>query len=116
MQLQTTRLSSKGHAIIPKTILDAYHLNSGQEFEIEATAQGILLKAKNKPVKTPLNDLIGCTGYQGKTKTLEEMDEGIRQGIPAKWGKHDTDKFASFDKKFRNKATALNTGITLVEP
>jgi predicted nucleic-acid-binding protein len=26
------------------------------------------------------------------------------------------DKFASFDKKFRNKASALNTGIVLAEP
>jgi len=91
MQLQTTRLSSTGHVIIPQAILDAYHLNSGQELEIEATSQGILLKAKNKPIKTPLNDLIGCTGYQGKAKTLEEMDEGIRQGIIAKWGEHDSD-------------------------
>lgn len=91
MQLQTTRLSSKGQVIIPQTILDAYHLNCGQELEIEATSQGILLKAKNSPTKTTINDLIGCTGYQGKAKTLEEMDAGIRQGIIAEWGKHDSD-------------------------
>lgn len=91
MQTQTTRLSNKGHVLIPKAILDAYHFDSGQELEIEATSQGILLKAKNKPVKTTLNDLIGCTGYQGKAKTLEEMDEGIRQGIIAEWGEHDSD-------------------------
>ena len=86
MQTQTTRLSSKGHIVIPKAILDAYHLNIGQEFEIETTSQGILLKAKNSPAKTTLHDLIGCTGYQGKAKTIEEMDEGVRQGIIAEWG------------------------------
>jgi bifunctional DNA-binding transcriptional regulator/antitoxin component of YhaV-PrlF toxin-antitoxin module len=86
MQTQTIRLSSNGHIVIPKAILDAYHFNIGQELEIETTSQGILLKAKNSPSKTTLNDLIGCTGYQGKAKTLEEMDEGIRQGIIAEWG------------------------------
>jgi len=52
---------------------------------------------------TSVDDLAGCLAYHGKAKTLEEMDEGIRQGIIAKWGKRDTDKFASFDKNFAMK-------------
>jgi bifunctional DNA-binding transcriptional regulator/antitoxin component of YhaV-PrlF toxin-antitoxin module len=43
MQTQTIRLSSNGHIVIPKAILDAYHFNIGQELEIETTSQGILL-------------------------------------------------------------------------
>jgi hypothetical protein len=27
-----------------------------------------------------LEDLIGCTGYQGPAKALEEMDEGVAKG------------------------------------
>jgi hypothetical protein len=33
----------------------------------------------NKP--TQLNDVAGCLAYQGKTKTLDEMNQAIEQGI-----------------------------------
>lgn len=89
--MQTTRLSSKGQVIIPKNIRDACHLNVGQELEVEITPQGILLKTKNTSLKTTIDDLIGCTGYQGNTKTVEEMEDGIRQGVIAEWGEHDSD-------------------------
>jgi antitoxin component of MazEF toxin-antitoxin module len=90
--MQTAHLSSERHLIIPTDILEACHLNAGQELEIEITPQGILLKTPNALLrKTSINDLIGCTGYQGKAKTLEEMDAAIEQGIIAEWGKHDSD-------------------------
>lgn len=89
--MQTAHLTHSGHLIIPPAILEACHLNAGQELEIEITAQGILLKTLKTTAKTSLNDLIGCTRYQGKAKTIEEMDEGIRQGIIAEWGQHDSD-------------------------
>jgi antitoxin component of MazEF toxin-antitoxin module len=111
--MQTAYLSSEKHLIIPSDILEACHLNAGQEVEIEITPQGILLKTPNAlPRKTSINNLIGCTGYQaldereavtslealagclkyeGKAKTLEEMDDAIRQGIIAEWGSHDSD-------------------------
>jgi hypothetical protein len=39
---------------------------------------------------TSIDELAGCLAYHGKPKTIEEMDEGVRQGIIAKWGKHDS--------------------------
>ena len=39
---------------------------------------------------TSIDELAGCWAYHGKAKTIEEMDEGVRQGIIAKWGKHDS--------------------------
>jgi hypothetical protein len=38
---------------------------------------------------TSIDDLAGCLAYHGKAKTIEEMDDGVRQSIIAKWGKHD---------------------------
>lgn len=89
--MQTAHLSNKRHIIIPTDILEACHLQAGQQLEIEITAQGILLKLQNSTAKTSLDDLIGCTGYQGKPKTLSEMDAAIKKGIIADWGKHDSD-------------------------
>lgn len=39
----------------------------------------------NKP--TQLNDVAGCLAYQGKAKTLDEMNQAIEQGIIEQWGK-----------------------------
>ncbi len=88
--MQTTRISSKGQVVIPKSIRDAYQLNNGQELEVEVVSQGILLKIKNKRKKSTFSDLIGCTAYQGKAKTLDEMEDSIKQGILAEWKKNDS--------------------------
>lgn len=87
--MQTVHLSNDRQIAIPKIICDAYHLTSGQELEIELTSQGILLKTKTALPKITVNDLIGCSGYRGKAKTLEEMDKAIEEGIIAKWGQND---------------------------
>jgi len=52
--MQTTRVSSKGQVIIPKSIRDAYQLNAGQELEVEIVTQGILLKIKKNELHQPL--------------------------------------------------------------
>ncbi len=53
--------------------------------------------------------------------TIEQALHWYKQGMDFADALHlasslHTDKFASFDKKFRNKATALKAGIALVEP
>lgn len=88
--MQTTHVSSKGQVIIPKSIRDVYQLNAGQELEVEIVTQGILLKIKNKHPKSTLQNLIGCTGYQGDAKTLAEMEASIQQGVIADWGNNDS--------------------------
>ena len=88
--MQTTRLSSKGQVIIPQAIRDAYHLIAGQELEVEMTSQGILLKTNRALPKTSVSDLLGCTGYQGKALSLDDMDEAIQQGVNAEWRDRDS--------------------------
>ena len=88
--MQTTHLTHQRHVVIPKTICDAYHLNIGQELEIELTPQGILLKPKTFLPKTKLEDVAGCLAYQGKTKTIEEMNEAIQEGVITLWGLNDS--------------------------
>lgn len=41
----------------------------------------IILKPKKLLPETKLDDVAGCLKYQGKPKTLEDMDNAIRQGI-----------------------------------
>jgi AbrB family looped-hinge helix DNA binding protein len=83
--METTRLSSKGQIIIPKAIRDSHCWQPGTEFVIEASAVGIVLKPRKLFPPTRLEEGLGCAGYQGRTKTLEEMDEGIATDLRRKW-------------------------------
>jgi AbrB family looped-hinge helix DNA binding protein len=74
--LPTTRLSTKGHVTLPKSIREAEALKPGAEFIIERTPKGILLR----PVKTApsrIEDVSGCLRYRGKPKSVAEMDRAI---------------------------------------
>jgi hypothetical protein len=42
---------------------------------------GDLLKPSKFFSLTKLDDVAGCLKYQGKPKTLEDMDNAIRQGV-----------------------------------
>jgi hypothetical protein len=35
--------------------------------------------------KTTLNDVAGCLKYLGEPKTIEDMNDAIRQGIEEQW-------------------------------
>lgn len=87
--LQTTRLSSKGQIIIPKNIRALHGWDNGQEFIVEETEQGILLRPYQPTSlpKTTLSQVLGClkNRYQGKAKTTEEMEAAIAQGIKESW-------------------------------
>jgi len=81
--METTKLSSKGQVILPKHIRAAHKWQPGVEFLVEDTPDGVLLRPL-KPFKpSRLEDVIGCAGYTGPAKTIEEMDAAIAAGIKA---------------------------------
>lgn len=75
--METTRLSSKGQLIIPKAVREAHGWKAGTEFTVEATAAGIVLRPKRVFKRTTVDDVIGCAGYTGPRRTIEEMDQAI---------------------------------------
>lgn len=75
--MATTKLSSKGQVILPKAIRDKHDWKPGVEFVVEDTPKGVLLRPLKPFQPTKLEDVVGCTGYKGPTKTIEEMDQGI---------------------------------------
>ncbi len=83
--METTRLSSKGQVIIPKKLRDAHHWLAGQELIVINTGDGILLKPKQPFQETKLENVAGCLQYKGESKTLEELDDAIRQGVLEQW-------------------------------
>ena len=83
--METTKLSSKGQVIIPKTIRESHHWQPGTEFVIEDSPAGILLKPRKLFPPTRLEEGVGCAGYKGPARTLEEMEEGITADLRKKW-------------------------------
>jgi AbrB family looped-hinge helix DNA binding protein len=85
--METTRLSSKGQVILPKSVRDAHKWRPGTEFIVENTADGILLRPAKPFPPTRLEDVAGCLRYAGKPKTLSQMQAAIRAEVKARRGR-----------------------------
>lgn len=79
--METTRLSSKGQIILPKSIRVTHAWGAGVEFVVEDTSEGVLLRPLKPFAPARLDEVIGCTGYIGPARTVEEMDAAIAQGV-----------------------------------
>lgn len=78
--METTRLSSKGQIIVPQSIREAYRWEPGMDFIVTELENAILLTPVKSFEKSTVQELLGCVGYKGKKKTLQQMEEGIKQG------------------------------------
>ena len=85
--METTRLSSKGQVILPKSVRDAHQWRPGTEFIVENTADGVLLRPAKPFPPTRLEDVAGCLRYAGKPKTLSQMEGAIRAEVKARRGR-----------------------------
>jgi len=78
--METTRLSSKGQVIIPKAIRLNQKWDIGQEFIVTNTENSIILKPKESFKPTNIDDVALCLKYSKSTKTLEDMENAIKEG------------------------------------
>ena len=93
--METTRLSTKGQIVLPKSIRASKAWKAGMEFTVEETREGIVLKpadAHNVP-ETPLDDVVGYLGRVrkaagGKMKrlSLKDMDAAIAAEVKRRHG------------------------------
>jgi len=79
--MQITKLSSKGQIVLPKSIRDARHWRPGTKLVVEEVPEGVLLRHVKPFAPTTFDQVEGCLKYQGRPKTLKEMDEGIARAI-----------------------------------
>ncbi|HUY26205.1 MAG TPA: AbrB/MazE/SpoVT family DNA-binding domain-containing protein [Candidatus Binataceae bacterium] len=85
--MESTRLSSKGQIILPKSVRDARRWRPGTEFIVEETADGVLLRPAKPFAPSRLEDVAGCLRYAGKPKTIGQMDMAIRAEVKARRGR-----------------------------
>ena len=81
----STKLSSKGQVIIPKTIRSGHRWETGQEFIVINQKDNIILKPKSPFPETRLDDVGGFLKHTGRSLSLEDMDKAIRTGIESRY-------------------------------
>lgn len=79
--METTKLSSKGQVVLPKSVREAHGWAPGTEFVIESTSDGVTLRARTPFPRTELRQVFGSVPYRGPAKSLEDMDAGIRRAV-----------------------------------
>ena len=83
--MNTTKLSSKGQVIIPKPLRTSHHWEVGQELVVVDVGDGILLKPRMPFNETNISDVASCLKYEGKAKSLDDMNSAIQKGIMDKF-------------------------------
>jgi AbrB family looped-hinge helix DNA binding protein len=87
--METTLLSSKGQVIIPKAIRSSHHWKPGTRFVVEDVQGGVLLKPLSSFPATDLQSGLGCAGYKGPAKSLDEMQAAIDDELSRSWRKEE---------------------------
>jgi AbrB family looped-hinge helix DNA binding protein len=77
MTIDTARMSSKGQIVLPAKLRAAHQWESGTEFRITETAEGILLAPLSGRAETTLDEVAGCLHYAGPPVSVEDMHRGI---------------------------------------
>jgi AbrB family looped-hinge helix DNA binding protein len=83
--METTKLSSKGQVVLPKSVRERHGWAPGTEFVVESTPDGVQLRAKASFPQTELAQVFGSVRHAGPAKTLADMDAGIRAAVARRY-------------------------------
>ena len=75
--METTRLSSKGQIVLPRSIRTAKAWRAGQALAVVTTTEGVLLTPLKPFPATRLEEVAGCLRYRGRAKTIQEMHAAV---------------------------------------
>jgi AbrB family looped-hinge helix DNA binding protein len=75
--MKTTRISSKGQVVLPKSLRESQKWESGTELAVEAMDGGVFLRTLQPFPGTTIDCVFGCLNYEGKPKSVAEMHGAI---------------------------------------
>jgi AbrB family looped-hinge helix DNA binding protein len=79
--METTRLSTKGQIILPKTLRVSRAWGPGTEFTVEETRDGILLRPAARFPDANLEEVAGCLRSRRRSKTAAQMGGAIGREV-----------------------------------
>ena len=75
--MSTTRLSSKGQVVLPRTTRARRNWPVGTELEVIDTDDGVLLRPLSPFKPTRVQDVAGMASYRGPRRSIEDMDRAV---------------------------------------
>ncbi len=83
--METTRLSSKGQVIIPKSVRTAHRWEAGLDFVVIDTTEGVLLKPKAPFASTALADVAGMFKGNVPARSDAEIKAALASHMHKAW-------------------------------
>jgi AbrB family looped-hinge helix DNA binding protein len=83
--METTRLSTKGQIVLPKTMRTSRAWGPGTEFTVEETGEGILLRPAGCFSEATLDQVAGCLRPKRKPKTPAQMGAAIQREVTRRY-------------------------------
>ena len=76
-QRLATTVSTNGQIVLPKVIRQSLGWSAGTQLTVDITPEGVLLTQEPVFAATRPEDVFCCLSYDGRPKTLSEMEAGI---------------------------------------
>lgn len=78
------KLSSKGQIVIPKTIRDSLHWDTGVELTLVASESGVILQTRKKNIKKDISSLRGMLENPKISLSTEELCQPVEYDVDKK--------------------------------
>jgi AbrB family looped-hinge helix DNA binding protein len=75
--MQTTRLSSNGQVVLPKSVRDEQHWKPGTELSVDTLGDGVLLRPVKSIAYSRLEDVADCLRVSGPPRSIAQMDAAV---------------------------------------
>jgi AbrB family looped-hinge helix DNA binding protein len=83
--MRTTRVSSKGQVVLPKTLREELDWPPGTDLTIEKGNGSVVLRRKMMLRPTTIDEVVGSLKYDGPPVTLEDMERAIEEELAERW-------------------------------
>lgn len=83
--METTKLSSKGQVVIPKSLRSMHRWDTGLEFMVIDTGDGLLLKPRGPFTPTELSEVAGMLKDKVAARSDKEIEASLREEVRRQW-------------------------------
>lgn len=83
--METTRVSTKGQVVLPKSIRDELDWPPGTHLTIEKGDGSVVLRRVRTIQPTTIDQVAGILKYDGPPVTLEDMERAIEEELAERW-------------------------------
>lgn len=83
--MKTVRLSSKGQLVLPRALRESHRWETGQEFMVLETDEGVLLKPVSPFTSTRLEDVAGMLEGLVEPRSDQEIEQALEKDVRSRW-------------------------------